>query len=136
MFQKEFKQYWKEVEQYLTCSCASRRKFRQQTMEAVNRFLEEQPGLSFAQVKEYLGSPQELAQNYLDTLSPQEVAAFKKKKKLIMSIFVAAFILITAITIALFVRKRKLPIVYVERVVIDEGEISIPVSTSTEELLL
>lgn len=133
MVHENFKQYWKEVEQNLTCSRSARKKFYQQTLEAANRFLDEQPDLTFDQVEEYLGSPQELAQNYLDTLSPEETATFQKKQKLIMAALAVIFILAVVIAAALFFERGQLPTVYVDTVVIDEGEISIPTSPSTEE---
>lgn len=95
--------------------------------------MDEQPDLTFDQVEEYLGSPQELAQNYLDTLSPEETATFQKKQKLIMATLAVIFILAVAIAAVLFFERGQLPTVYVDTVVIDEGEISIPTSPSTEE---
>ena len=54
MFHEEFKRYWKKVEQNLTCSRVSRKKFYRQTLEAADRFLAEQPEVNFAQVEEFL----------------------------------------------------------------------------------
>ena len=133
MVHENFKQYWKEVEQHLTCSRSARKKFYRQTLEAANRFLDEQPDLTFDQVEEYLGSPQELAQNYLDTLSPEETAKFQKNKKLIIAALAVVFLLTATIAAVLFLERGQLPTVYVDTVVIDEGEVSIPANPSPEE---
>ena len=128
MFHQEFKEYWKEVEQFLTCSRASRKKFYSETLEAANRFVEENPGVAFAQVEEYLGSPQELAENYLDTLSQKEITTTKSKKKILMAILVIAFVIAAIVAIALFLNRNQLPVIYVDTVIVDEGDISIPES--------
>lgn len=86
MFHEEFKRYWKKVEQNLTCSRVSRKKFYRQTLEAADRFLAEQPEVNFAQVEEFLGSPQELAQSYLDTLPLKEISTFPSIKDVSISL--------------------------------------------------
>ena len=50
-----------------------------------------------------------------------------------MATLAVIFILAVAIAAVLFFERGQLPTVYVDTVVIDEGEISIPTSPSTEE---
>ena len=135
MFHQEFKEYWKEVEQFLTCSRASRKKFYTETLEAANRFVEENPGVAFAQVEEYLGSPQELAENYLETISAIEIQRFFQKRKVGKLLLISLVLIIIASFGVLFfsVSKEPIDLVHVDTVIIDEGDISNPESSLTEE---
>lgn len=133
MVHEDFKQYWKKVEQHLTCSRSARKKFYRQTLEAANRFLDEQPDLTFDQVEEYLGSPQELAQNYLDTLSPKDLSLFRERKKLALCATMAVILLLVCLTVGLWLAKRDAVIISVETEIIDEGNISLPENSYAEE---
>ena len=135
MFVQEFKRYWKEVERNLTCSRASRKKFYRQTMKAASQFLGEQPEASFEQVKEYLGSPQDLAQNYLETVSISEIQQYQKNRKigkLLLISFTALIVIVIGCGIY-YQSKRPAELIYVDTVIIDEGDISVPESSFAEE---
>lgn len=133
MFRKEFKRYWKEVERNLTCSRASRKKLYWQTLEAATRFREEQPEVDFAQIEEYLGTPQELAQNYLEALSPRELSRYRERKRLAVCATVAMILLLFCLTVGLWLTKREAVVISVETEIIDEGDISVPESSFAEE---
>ena len=133
MFHEEFKRYWKKVEQNLTCSRVSRKKFYRQTLEAADRFLAEQPEVNFAHVEEFLGSPQELAQSYLDTLPLKEISTFRRRWQWRLIAAIAVILLLLCVVIGVCFMKRDVVVISVETGIIDEGNISVPESLYAEE---
>ena len=133
MFHEEFKRYWKKVEQNPTCSRVSRKKFYRQTLEAADRFLAEQPEVNFAQVEEFLGSPQELAQSYLDTLPLKEISTFRRRWQWRLIAAIAVILLLLCVVIGVCFMKRDVVVISVETGIIDEGNISVPESLYAEE---
>ena len=133
MFHEEFKRYWKKVEQNLTCSRVSRKKFYRQTLEAADRFLAEQPEVNFAQVEEFMGSPQELAQSYLGTLPLKEISTFRRRWQWRLIAAIAVILLLLCVVIGVCFMKRDVVVISVETGIIDEGNISVPESLYAEE---
>ena len=79
---KELDSYYQEVRNHLLCSKAKQDDFIFLAKFRVSELQQENPDLTYEEVIEFLGEPQELAQTYMDSLDDAVVEHYKKKRTL------------------------------------------------------
>lgn len=74
--------YFRRLERALDCPRGVRRPFLERTRQIAEDFLQERPEATVQEAAGYLGEPGELAQGFLETLDPEVLAKYRRRKKL------------------------------------------------------
>ncbi len=102
--------YFQQLEQRLDCPNGTRKRFLTKTRRAAEEFLREKPDATRQELIDLLGDPEELAQGFLETLEPEELERYRKRKKFLLRGCVAALITVS-VTISVFaVTFKKTPV--------------------------
>lgn len=102
--------YFQQLEQRLDCPNGTRKRFLTKTRQAAEEFLREKPDATRQELIDLLGDPEELAQGFLETLEPEELERYRKRKKFLLRGCVAALITVS-VTISVFaVTFKKTPV--------------------------
>ena len=102
--------YFQQLEQRLDCPNGTRKRFLTKTRQAAEEFLREKPDATRQELIDLLGDPEELAQGFLETLEPEVLERYRKRKKFLLRGFVAALITVS-VTISVFaVTFKKTPV--------------------------
>lgn len=100
--ERERKQYLKEIQKQLVCNGKQRKQFLDAFSDNMDEYLKDNPDASLSDLQEAMGTPQEIAENFLANESPAHI---KKRmgivKWVIAGIVAALVILIVAIAITL-----------------------------------
>ena len=84
--------YFQQLEQRLDCPNGTRKRFLTKTRRAAEEFLREKPGATRQELIDLLGDPEELAQGFLETLEPEVLERYRKRKKFLLRGCVAALV--------------------------------------------
>lgn len=84
--------YFQQLEQRLDCPNGTRKRFLTKTRQAAEEFLREKPDATRQELIDLLGAPEELAQGFLETLEPEELERYRKRKKFLLRGCVAALV--------------------------------------------
>lgn len=107
--------YFQNVERLLDCPKPFRRHFLSHTRRMAEDFVQGNPEATTQELEEFLGEPQELAQGFLETLDPEVLERYHKRKKLLrrglVALLVAALIAVTAWGIQLYRSPKVLEVV-------------------------
>lgn len=123
---QELASYYRELERQLQCPRAKRKEFLQETQRMTADFIESSPHAEFSDVVSFVGSPEELAQTYHETLGQEVTEKFRRarrlKRILLLGVVVAG--LITAILYNVYLQNRQydVEITAVQTIVIYETE--------------
>ena len=102
--------YFQQLEQRLDCPNGTRKRFLTKTRQAAEEFLREKPDATRQELIDLLGDPEELAQGFLETLEPEVLERYQKRKKFLLRGCVAALITVS-VTISVFaVTFKKTPV--------------------------
>ena len=102
--------YFQQLEQRLDCPNGTRKRFLTKTRQAAEEFLRQKPDATRQELIDRLGDPEELAQGFLETLEPEELERYRKRKKFLLRGCVAALITVS-VTISVFaVTFKKTPV--------------------------
>ena len=102
--------YFQQLEQRLDCPNGTRKRFLTKTRQAAEEFLRQKPDATRQELIDLLGDPEELAQGFLETLEPEELERYRKRKKFLLRGCVAALITVS-VTISVFaVTFKKTPV--------------------------
>lgn len=74
-------QYMGQVRRALTCPPTRHEKFMQDLKPLLENFSVENPDASLSDFEEAFGAPEELAQEYMNTLDQDEVRTYKRRRK-------------------------------------------------------
>ena len=88
--------YFHRLNGFLDCPRALRRPFLRRTRQMAEDFVQEKPNAGVEDVADYLGDPRELAQGFLETLDPEVLERYHKRKKFLrrgLIVLMAAVIL-------------------------------------------
>jgi len=100
--ERERKQYLKEIQKQLVCSGKQRKQFLDAFSDNMDEYLKDNPDASLSDLQEAMGTPQEIAENFLANESPAHI---KKRmgivKWVIVGVVAALVVLIVAIVVAL-----------------------------------
>ena len=93
--------YFQQLEQRLDCPNGTRKRFLTKTRQAAEEFLRQKPDATRQELIDLLGDPEELAQGFLETLEPEVLERYRKRKKFLLRGCVAALITVS-VTISVF----------------------------------
>lgn len=97
---RQIETYLKKVTKLLTCSAKPRTRFIAHLEDSVNDFISESPGCTIEDVIAFLGPPEALARDFMETLDEEEINR-GKRNRLIKK--VALIVLILGTGIVLFI---------------------------------
>ena len=86
--------YFQQLEQRLDCPNGTRKRFLTKTRQAAEEFLRQKPDATRQELIDLLGDPEELAQGFLETLEPEVLERYRKRKKFLLRGCVAALLAI------------------------------------------
>ena len=86
--------YFQQLEQRLDCPNGTRKRFLTKTRRAAEEFLRQKPDATRQELIDLLGDPEELAQGFLETLEPEELERYRKRKKFLLRGCVAALVVV------------------------------------------
>ncbi len=86
--------YFQQLEQRLDCPNGTRKRFLTKTRQAAEEFLREKPDATRQELIDLLGDPEELAQGFLETLEPEVLERYRKRKKFLLRGCVAALVVV------------------------------------------
>lgn len=71
--ERERKQYLKEIQKQLVCSGKQRKQFLDAFSDNMDEYLKDNPDASLSDLQEAMGTPQEIAENFLANESPAHI---------------------------------------------------------------
>ena len=71
--ERERKQYLKEIQKQLVCSGKQRKQFLDDFSDNMDEYLKDNPDASLSDLQEAMGTPQEIAENFLANESPAHI---------------------------------------------------------------
>lgn len=77
----EMSGYFQRLERFLDCPKPLRSSFLNQTRRMAEDFVQGKPDTTQQELADYLGEPQELAQGFLETLEPDVLERYHRRKK-------------------------------------------------------
>lgn len=92
-FDKDIRKYRRQTKRLLTCPIKYRRQLLDSMERDLQHFLEENPSAGYSDAVALFGSPEDLAQTYLDDFSQKEISDFRNKRKFI--IYTAIIVMIS-----------------------------------------
>lgn len=93
---KDIRKYKRTTKRFLVCPRDYRQQFLNDMERDLCQFMEENPSAGYSDIVAYFGTPEELAQTYLDNIPQEELSDFKSKRKFIIyitSIIITALLL-------------------------------------------
>lgn len=72
--------YLRQLERLLDCPAADRRRCLKDTLRMAKDFADGSPAPSREEILKFLGAPQEVAENFLETLDPDVLRRYRAKK--------------------------------------------------------
>ena len=75
------KQYFREIKDLLPCNARQRRRCVMELEDTVSSFLEDNPDATLDDLHEAFGSPESIAEAFLEQLSPEEFSKKISRKK-------------------------------------------------------
>lgn len=92
--------YFQSLERLLDCPKPLRSSFLSQTRRMAEDFVQGRPEATREELVGYLGEPEELAQGFLETLEPEMLERYRKRKKFLLrgcvAVLAAALICVSA----------------------------------------
>lgn len=73
--------YLHSLERFLDCPKTTRRPFLDRTRRMIQDFIQNKPDATSQEVANFLGDPRELAQGFLETLDPEMLEHYRRRKK-------------------------------------------------------
>ena len=107
---------------FLDCPRALRMPFLRRTRQMAEDFVQEKPNAGVEDVADYLGDPRELAQGFLETLDPEVLERYHKRKKFLrrgLIVLMAAVILYLGIWVY-DLWSRSLPVEVTRTIYVDD----------------
>lgn len=89
--------YFRALERRLDCPKDIRKNFLTKTRRTAEDFLQEKPDATQQDLEDFLGEPEELAQGFLETLDPDILGRYRKRKKFFLCSFIAALVILLVV---------------------------------------
>lgn len=127
MYEREVKDYCRRAGGLLACGRAQRQRFDRLTRQSVQEYLQEVPGASWPEVEQTLGSPEEAAGAFMESLpagaAEHWAGAHRRRLRLMTAAVCLVFALLVGIVVFYFVTKGVV-IIETETTIyyLDEGE--------------
>ena len=95
---RELKLYYKELTRHLHCTRNMCKNFIAETQCMVEDYVASNPDTTFLQLKEFLGDPKDLAETFNQTLSPEHIVQYRKRR---IYIRISMIVILVAIIVAI-----------------------------------
>lgn len=109
MYEREVKDYCRRAGTLLACGRAQRQRFDRLTRQSLQEYLQESPGASWPEVEQTLGSPEEAAGAFMESLPPGAAehwaGARKRRLRLAAAAACLALVLLVGVVTFFFVTK-------------------------------
>lgn len=114
-FDKVIRKYKRTTKHLLVCPKEYRRQFLKDMERDLKQFMEENPSAESSDVVDYFGTPDKLAQTYLDNVPQEELVKYKYKRRYrtTISLIVLIFFLVI-VSMFLYYQFNTCPVIYVE----------------------
>lgn len=99
MTERQWKGYLRQARKSLYCARAEQKVFEARIRSAVRDLQDEQPGITFEQCVEILGTPEEAAREYLKGFPTQYVAEYIRWRALYQKLLLCGLIVLLAMTV-------------------------------------
>ena len=110
MDEKELKQYCRRAKKHLFCGAGERAQFEQYITQCARDFLGEHPQATFEDLEAALGTPEQAAASFMETLPPGTVEQYRKKRRIRLGIMtggvVLAFLLMVGVLVYVWKKKQ------------------------------
>lgn len=106
MTERQWKGYLRQARKSLYCTRAEQKVFEARIRNAVRDLVCEQPGITFEQCVEILGTPEEAAREYLKGFPPQHVAEHIRWQAMYQRLLLGGLIVLLAVTAGLWLYIR------------------------------
>lgn len=94
------RKYIRETKQLLNCPRDYRKQFIADLQESLAKFISENESVDESDIISYFGTPDDLAQTYLDSIPQEELSAYTRNRKLRIIIIFLVLILSSGITVS------------------------------------
>ena len=105
MYEREVKDYCRRVGGLLACGRTQRQAFERLTAQSVQDYLQEEPDATWTEVEQMLGSPEEAADAFMETLPPgtaERWAGTRKRRLRLAAVSICLVIALLVGVIAYF----------------------------------
>lgn len=112
--------YLHSLESFLDCPKTTRRPFLDRTRRMIQDFIQSKPDATSQEVANFLGDPRELAQGFLETLDPEMLERYHRRKKFLLRgcIALLAVALVAVSVFGIFFKKTPVNLEMTETIVI------------------
>lgn len=127
MDEKELKQYCRRAKKHLFCGAEERAQFEQYIAQCARDFLEECPQATLEDLEAALDTPEQAAASFMETLPPDTVEQYRKKRRIRLGIMtggvVLAFLLMVGVLVYVWKANNTI-VITVETTIgyLEEGE--------------
>ncbi len=125
--QRERKQYLKEIKRLLVCNAKQRKAFLKSFEDNIDEYLKDNPDADFSKIQKDMGTPQEIADGFLENASSSDI----KKRMAFVKWIIAGVIIVTLMIVVTLVFSI-VDAYYSNRAY---GEITITVDSVDEEII-
>lgn len=105
--ERERKQYLKEIQKQLVCSGKQRKQFLDAISYNMDEYLKDNPDASLSDLQEAMGTPQEIAENFLANESPAHIKKRMGIVKWVIVGIVAALVIFIIYLTAMLIDSHK-----------------------------
>ncbi len=114
-FDKAIRKYKRTTKHLLVCPKEYRRQFLKDMEWDLKQFMEENPSAESSDVVDYFGTPDKLAQTYLDNVPQEELVKYKYKRRYRTTISLAVLVFFfTILSMYLYYELNSCTVIYVE----------------------
>ena len=99
MYEREVKDYCRRVGGLLACGRTQRREFDRLTAQSVRDYLQEAPDASWTEVEQILGSPQDAADAFMESMPPDTAERWAGARKRRLRLAVVSICLVIALLV-------------------------------------
>ena len=128
MNEREWKRYFRQAKKQLVCTAQEWDAFEKRQRQAIRELESEQPGITFAQCVEILGSAEDAAREYEKGFPPQHLAEQRKKRRRRRVCSTAAVISLIAVLTGLLIYFwyiKEFTVVEVKTTIVDMGDLTL-----------
>lgn len=108
--------YYRQLKRKLVCPAQERTHFLEEAHRSIANFLSENPQATQADVEDFMGSPESLAETYLASIDQDDLRTYLKSRKrskvLIVTCILTLLVVVLSLAIYLW-QQEKAPIYYV-----------------------
>ena len=119
--ERERKQYLKQIKKLLVCKGSKKRKFLKSFDDNIEEFLKDNPDASYDELQKNMGTPQEIANEFLENESAVHIKRRTTIVKLVIIGIIICLIIVAITFVAVFIDAHEANHGYFENSITDEG---------------